>query len=163
MWSISTECTDLSCGSTPGIPQISPSSLKASELPVQINYGAGSSDSTFASGLIYSGSVSIAGLQMSDQFLAAVNETNTDVPEFFSASGIFGTGFPSPSISAISEVLLASKFANSVSPVNPAEVTDAFISAIPTQGPLLTRLVANGLLAQPMYTVSYSLSMLRFH
>jgi hypothetical protein len=142
---------------------------------VVLNYGD-SAHPTSASGSIGSGSVSIAGLSITDQFLAAVNNTNTSLSDQ-SLSGIFGIGFPNPlsgSVIFASEArfilgLVADALtglfpvdlikqtlgpapASGSRPID-AAITDGFISALPSQGPFLSRLVANGQLRQPMFTV----------
>ncbi|KAF8582572.1 acid protease [Ramaria rubella] len=155
LWSISTGCSSTSCGDISGTPQISSSSLKASGVDVQLNYGD-SSHPTFASGSIGSGTVSVAGLSLDNQFLAACDKTNTNLSAQ-GLSGIFGIGFPSP---LAGSVIFAQLLGQSLGPgsngqlTNDAALTDAFISSLSSQGPLLSRLVANGQLKQPMFTVT---------
>ena len=166
LWSISTDCTAPNCGATfSSTPQISPSSLQSANLSVRFDYGD-SAHQTFASGIIGSSSVSVASLKTDNQFLAACNKTNSNVSDG-GLSGIFGIGFPSPfsgSVIFSSEHRTSLRHAGGYffhiqllvlmdQNTSGANNTDVFISELPTQGPFISRLIANDQLKEPMFTV----------
>jgi len=63
-------------------------------MPVELDYGD-STHPTSASGTIGTGTVTVAGLSLDDQSVAAVDQTNTGLSDQ-GLSGIFGIGFPNP-------------------------------------------------------------------
>lgn len=164
------------CGaSISSAPQISPSSLQSATLPVRFGYGD-SAHPTFASGVIGSGSVGVAGLKMDNQFLAACDQTNSNVSDV-GLSGIFGAGFPTPFSSNVIlsgeqtallvALWLATGWSNEIQLLalmnqTGTTDTDAFISKLPSQGPLLPRLIVNGQLKEPMFTVRNIYFLYRF-
>jgi len=88
LWVISDACT-AGCGNVAKYPQFS---FNSTGLDVQLLYGS-SSSGTYASGLIGTDAVSVAGLSLLGQYFAAINSTNTTISETGSV-GIFGLGFP---------------------------------------------------------------------
>ncbi|KAF8530169.1 aspartic peptidase domain-containing protein [Hysterangium stoloniferum] len=144
LWSISTDC--FNCFSSTA-PKISTSSFIPSGLGIEFDYGD-STHPTSAIGGIVSGPVSIAGMQVQNQFLGAVNFTNT-VPIDHGLSGIFGAGFP------INSFIFAKLVFEALPPeATDTQIADKVISVLPAQAPLLSRLVLDGQLAQPMFTVT---------
>jgi hypothetical protein len=79
------------CSST-AVPLYPLTSFQPSGLDVRLEYGD-SLTGTFAQGLVGMDVVGLAGLQLQDQYLAAISETNTSVTRTGSV-GIFGLGFP---------------------------------------------------------------------
>ncbi|KAF8530168.1 acid protease [Hysterangium stoloniferum] len=144
LWSISTDC--MTCSSSTA-PKISTSSFNSSGLGIEFKYG-NSFLPTSAAGVIVSGPVSIAGMQVQNQFLGAINFTNIAVIKT-GLSGIFGAGFPFSS-GILAKLLPKELPAQFTYP----QVTDKIISVLPAQAPLLSRLVLDGQLAQPMFTIT---------
>jgi hypothetical protein len=109
---------------------------------------------TFASGSIVSGPVSIASLRLSDQTLGAVNVTNTSFPSL-GYSGVVGFGFPNLLDDIIMSTLIIDNNGglDSINRLNGTQVTDLFLANLPSDGPLLSRLIIHGRLRQPMFTV----------
>jgi hypothetical protein len=110
---------------------------------------------TIKSGPIVSGTVSVGGLQMGGQLLAAISATNDSLAQN-GISGIFGVGFPGP----VSSDIVGNIIKQALGPAFPeiranksTEITDITLALIPTAGPLLPRMVINGLLDQPMFVV----------
>ena len=90
LWVLSSLCST-DCFS-PAVPLYPLTSFQPSGLDVCLEYGD-SLTGTFAQGLVGMDVVGLAGLQLQDQYLAAVSETNTKVMQTGSI-GIFGLGFP---------------------------------------------------------------------
>ncbi|KAF8530170.1 aspartic peptidase domain-containing protein [Hysterangium stoloniferum] len=143
LWAISTDC--LTCSAT--TPQISTSSFNPSGLDIEFDFGD-STHPTFAIGSIVSGPVSISGMQVQNQFIGAINSTNSPVVDD-GISGFFGAGFPTNSF-ILTKLLPKELPAQFTGP----QLTDKFISIMSTQAPLLSRLALDGQLAQPMFTVT---------
>lgn len=90
LWVLSGPCsTDCFSSAVPLYPL---TSFQPSGLDVRLEYGD-SLTGTFAQGLVGMDVVGLAGLQLQDQYLAAISQTNTNVMQTGSA-GIFGLGFP---------------------------------------------------------------------
>ncbi|KIJ46017.1 hypothetical protein M422DRAFT_778570 [Sphaerobolus stellatus SS14] len=142
LWSLSSDCTSTSCGNITGFPLISSSAFKPAGFDYRVDYGD-SSLPTFASGITVSGAASFAGIQLNNQFLGAVNTTNSLSGAL---TGILGVGFPT--ISAIVKSLLTQ------AGVSSSNKTDILNAQLADQGPFLTRLIATGQLDQPMFTIT---------
>lgn len=72
------------------------SSFRPAGVDVFLAYGD-STTGTFASGEIGKDTVELAGIELKDQYFAAINRTNTSIADVGSA-GIFGLGFPFNSV-----------------------------------------------------------------
>ncbi|KIJ31217.1 hypothetical protein M422DRAFT_267170 [Sphaerobolus stellatus SS14] len=142
LWSISSDCTSSSCGNITELSLIKTSEFKTVGLDYRIDY-RDSSLPTSASGAILSGTARLAGLQLNNQFLGAVNATST-LPG--GLTGVFGVGFHTGS--NIVGALLGQDG------VSTSNFTDVLNAQIADQGPFLTRLIANGQLGQPMFTIT---------
>ncbi|KIJ46018.1 hypothetical protein M422DRAFT_29439 [Sphaerobolus stellatus SS14] len=142
LWAISSDCTKTSCGEISGLPVIKTSEFKPAGLDFRIDYGD-SNEPSFAAGVTLSGTVSLAGTQLDNQFIGAVNDTNTLTDGL---TGVFGVGFHT--ISAIESSLLTQDGASA------STFTDTLNAQIAAQGPFLTRLILNGQLDQPLFTIT---------
>lgn len=90
LWVLSSTCS-ADCFS-PTVPLYTQTFFRPSGLAVHLAYGD-SLTGTYAQGPIGKDIAGIANLQLRDQFLAAILETNTSVLQTGTA-GIFGLGFP---------------------------------------------------------------------
>ncbi|KAI0637478.1 acid protease [Trametes polyzona] len=177
LWLVTDACGER-CSNT-HVPLYSRASLKSTGEDVQLLYGD-SRTGTHASGPIGMDTVSIAGLTVSDQYFAAIVDTNTTVLETGSA-GILGLGFPP--ISLIWRQLLSSKYdqpmpssldlppsmdlAEATSPrslqlgesqtkrQNTRATLDAITDTFSTLGPLLARLVTLRILERPLVVTTF--------
>ena len=90
LWVLSSSCsTDCFSVTVPLYPQ---TTFQPSGLAVRLAYGD-SQTGTYAQGPVGKDVAGVAGLQLQDQYIAAILETNTSVLQTGSA-GIFGLGFP---------------------------------------------------------------------
>ncbi|KIJ31215.1 hypothetical protein M422DRAFT_36305 [Sphaerobolus stellatus SS14] len=142
LWAISTDCTKTSCGQISGLPLIKSSAFKPAGIHFKIPYGD-SSEPAFAAGAIVSGPVSLGGAQLDNQYIGAVNDTNVLIDGL---TGVFGIGFHSNSDIALS--LLVDTNATETT------LTDTLNAEVATKGPFLSRLITNGQLHQPMFTMT---------
>jgi len=155
LWSVTNACTTQSCGSSiSSVPKITTSSFHDTGIDIELDYGD-STHPTSAVGTIGTTTVSLAGLSLDNQSVAAIDQTNTGLSDQ-GISGIFGIGFPNPLAgSVIYGDTLAASLGSLSSNIQPTtELTDAFISTLSTQGPFTSRLAANGQLSQPLFTVT---------
>ncbi|KAF8508254.1 acid protease, partial [Hysterangium stoloniferum] len=166
LWSVTDTCTTESCGSSISrVSKISASSLRDTGIAIELDYGD-SAHPTSAIGTIGTTTVSVAGLSLDNQSVAAVVKTDTGLSSQ-GISGIFGIGFPNPLAGSIvyggvfhtplndNSHTLAVSLGGSSSSIQPTTaITDAFISTLSTQGPFMSRLAANGQLSQPLFTVT---------
>ncbi|KAK7442722.1 hypothetical protein VKT23_015969 [Stygiomarasmius scandens] len=91
LWVISDSCATEPCLET-DIPLYSPNAFEPTGLIAQLLYGD-SFTGTHAFGPVGKDDLSFAGMTVSDQLFAAVNDTNTTVLQT-GAAGILGLGFP---------------------------------------------------------------------
>ncbi|KAI0247392.1 aspartic peptidase domain-containing protein [Lactifluus subvellereus] len=180
LWVLSSTCSaDCFLATVPLYPQ---TSFRPSGLAVRLTYGD-SLTGTYAQGPIGKDIAGVANLQLQDQFLAAILETNTSVLQTGSA-GIFGLGFPVNSV--IWNTLLATRatrginpevwnshsFATRVfpdlsgirghhTPVTRSDWDRSFspsvndvLASFATNGPLIPRLILAGALASPIVSIS---------
>ncbi|KAL1740991.1 aspartic peptidase domain-containing protein [Schizophyllum fasciatum] len=148
LWVISDRCTD--CNTT-GAQYPQDTFTSHDGLSIGLQYGD-STSGTRADGLIGTDQVSVAGLQLDDQYFAAINSTNTSVV-LTDSSGIFGLGFP------INSAIWRTVFANAADSGNAqrrqsSALTDSVIGSYDAQGPFVARLAANGMLQDPMFAVT---------
>ncbi len=164
LWLVSDGCRER-CPAT-RVPLFAQAALKPIGQDVSLLYGD-SRTGTHASGPIGMDTVSIAGLSVSDQYFAAIIDTNTTVLDTGSA-GILGLGFPP--ISVIWRQLIASRLDHTM-PSSPGRIPsidsrsdlgsreerrdatnilDSIIDTFSTRGPLLTRLVTLKVLERPL-------------
>jgi hypothetical protein len=108
-----------------------------------MNYGD-STTGTFASGPIGKDIATIAGLSVANQQFAAIDNTSNPIVSF-GATGIFGLGFPSESV--IQQSLVNKEFNN-------PPTSDQFVASTTENGPLLSRIVSSGGLANPMFAIT---------
>ncbi|KAJ6564491.1 aspartic peptidase domain-containing protein [Mycena capillaripes] len=107
LWMASDACTN--CDTT--MPLFPQAGFVQAGMDVDLLYGD-SLTGTHASGLIGTDNVSFAGIAISNQFFAAINNTDTNVLDT-GCSGIFGLGFALNSV--IWNEIFATKFANAES------------------------------------------------
>ncbi|KAI0266450.1 aspartic peptidase domain-containing protein [Gloeopeniophorella convolvens] len=179
LWVLSDSCTtDCFSVTVPLYPQ---TSFQPSGLAVRLAYGD-SLTGTFAQGPVGRDVAAIAGLELPDQYFAAISETNTSVLQTGSA-GIFGLGFPVNSV--IWSQLLATPSALEATPElrnSPSFATPTFpdlsgirghqrpvardgsgqsapsiddvLESFASDGPLLSRLILAEKLASPIVVIS---------
>jgi len=142
LWVITDTCkTDICNKST--VTRYNAASLTPSGVNVTMNYGD-STTGTYASGPVGKDTATIAGLSMPNQTFAAIdNTTNSAVS--FGAAGIFGLGFPSESV--IQQSVVNQQFNN-------PSTTDELVVSTFEDGPLLSRVVSSGQLAEPMFAIT---------
>ncbi|TDL16844.1 acid protease [Rickenella mellea] len=157
LWVISSSCNTTTClSSTQHTYQ------QSSFQPINVNSASGSLDltptpasvklqygdsttGTHAIGPIGREVVQVAGLKMDGQAFVAVNDTDSSAV-IDGGAGIFGVGFP-----AGSQVQMAALLAEA----NATQPTiDDFIESTTTNGPLLARMAATDVLAEPMFSIS---------
>ncbi|KII85648.1 hypothetical protein PLICRDRAFT_126387 [Plicaturopsis crispa FD-325 SS-3] len=180
LWVVSSDCKNCTVSNVPAYSVSSSfSSASPQGLSARLLYGD-SFTGTHAYGPIGMDSVSVGGVDIQNQWFAAIDDTNTTVVKFGSA-GILGTGFPANS------VIWAQIFANQhPSPgkreLAPAQTnlgsrlfpdfsfrggdsalstrddararTELILASWPSTGPAFPRLAATSALAAPMYSVS---------
>ncbi|KAJ8454508.1 hypothetical protein ONZ45_g19278 [Pleurotus djamor] len=142
LWVVTDTCKSDVCeaGASTTLPS---ASLKPIGANVTMRYGD-SKTGTYASGLIGKDTVTVAGIAMTDQHFAAIeNTTNPTVR--FGAAGIFGLGFPSTS--SIQHAAVNQQFGS-------PEETDDFVFGTYLDGPLLSRISMTNQLAAPMFTIT---------
>lgn len=168
LWVISDACTG-NCSSS--VPLYSQSTFQPTGQQVQLFYGD-SHTGTHAVGPIGKDTVGIAGLSVTDQYLAAIIDTNTTVLETGSA-GILGLGFPPIRYVCYLSIMRVSLIWHSViwhqlntvqqSTAPPSKArrqsgsfqsASATIASFATYGPLFARLIAQHALAQPMFATT---------
>ncbi|KAF9500304.1 acid protease [Pleurotus eryngii] len=175
LWVASNACTACSAKGTQ-VPLYSQSSLQRSGLDVRLQYGD-SRTGTHAYGPIGHDTVGLPGLTLPAQYLAAINDTNTSVLDA-GCAGIFGLGFP------INSFIWHDVYVQSLDPMIPqrrssqfrslpssrdqstsisrlssrqlagSTATNAILSSLPLTGPFIPRLVMDGVLKSPMFTVA---------
>ncbi|KAH9936202.1 aspartic peptidase domain-containing protein [Fomitopsis serialis] len=118
-------------------------SMQLTGATVNLTYGD-STTGTFASGPIVMDEVTLAGLSMPMQPLAAISNTN-NMAVLNGGAGIVGLGFPSQS--SIQSQVVNAKFGRSVT-------ANEFVSHMSSLGPLVSRMVADGMVEQPLFSVT---------
>ncbi|KAL1727962.1 aspartic peptidase domain-containing protein [Schizophyllum commune] len=147
LWVISDRCTD--CRTT-GAQYPQDTFTSPEGLSISLQYGD-STSGTRADGLIGTDKVSVAGLQLEDQYFAAINSTNTSVI-VTDSSGIFGLGFPINS--AIWRTVFVNAANSGTQKRQSSALTDSVITSYDEQGPFVARLVANNMLQDSMFAVT---------
>ncbi|KAF4581572.1 hypothetical protein EYR38_002901 [Pleurotus pulmonarius] len=142
LWVATDTCKTESC--LAGVATRFPAaSLNDTGAKVTMHYGD-STTGTFASGSIGTDTVTVAGIAMTDQYFAAVDDT-TNPTVRYGAAGLFGLGFPSGS--SIQKAAVNHEFNN------PTE-TDEFVLGTYLDGPLLPRISMTNELQAPMFTIT---------
>lgn len=90
LWVMSDACKGSSCAN--GVTLYPQANFRPANVNAQLFYGD-SQTGTHAFGEIGTDTVGVAGLSITNQYFAAINDTNTTVGQTGSA-GIFGLGFP---------------------------------------------------------------------
>ncbi|KAH9841457.1 acid protease [Rhodofomes roseus] len=142
LWIMSDGCQTPVCKRSTATP-FPAESMHLTGATVNLTYGD-SLTGTHASGPIVMDEVTLAGLAMQMQPLAAVSNTdNTAVLN--GGAGIIGLGFPSQS--NIQSAVVSEKFGRSVT-------ANEFVSHISSLGPLVSRMAAASIIQQPLFTVT---------
>ncbi|OSX59716.1 hypothetical protein POSPLADRAFT_1066896 [Postia placenta MAD-698-R-SB12] len=142
LWVMSTSCQTSVCRQS-NATAFSVATFQSTEANVNLTFGDATTG-TFAAGPIGLDNVTLAGLSLPNQPFAAVDNTdNTAVLN--GGAGIIGLGFPAES--TIQNEVVAQKFNN-------PSTTDDFISNINTYGPFVSRLVASGVIDQPLFAIT---------
>ncbi|KAK7051989.1 peptidase A1 domain-containing protein [Favolaschia claudopus] len=178
LWVASDACKGCKT-SQPLFPQ---ASFTGAGLDVDLRYGD-SFTGTHASGIIGTGNISFAGIAISNQYFAAMNDTDTPLIQTGDV-GIFGLGFPLNS-AIFNEVFIAEKINKPQPPASrrflpsssnygtrffpnlgnlvsarkrafasAAELTNAVLRSYSTFGPAVTRMVTTNSLAAPMFAIT---------
>ncbi|KAH9949840.1 acid protease [Amylocystis lapponica] len=142
LWVMSDACRTESCTKSTSTAY-STSSFSPIGATVNLTYGD-STTGTYAAGPVGLDAVTLAGLMMPNQVLAAINDTDNSAVSGGSA-GIMGLGFPAES--SVQTAVINAKFDN-------PRTTDDFVSNIATYGPLVTRLVMTGVINEPMFAIT---------
>ncbi|KAI0917092.1 hypothetical protein AcW2_007316 [Taiwanofungus camphoratus] len=141
LWVMSDACHTQACQSSNSTPYSS-TTFQPTGASVNLTYGD-STSGTFAAGPIALDTVTLAGLSIPDQPLAAINDTDSSAVQNGGA-GIIGLGFPSES--SIQTNVINKKF--------DTPSTDDFVANIASYGPFVSRLVMAGVIDQPMFTIT---------
>ncbi|KZT73901.1 acid protease [Daedalea quercina L-15889] len=142
LWIMSDACQATVCQESTATPY-STATMQLTGATVNLTYGD-STTGTFASGPVVLDEVTLAGLSMRMQPLAAVSDTDNDAV-LNGGAGIIGLGFPSQS--NIQNQAVNEKFGHTVT-------ANEFVSHIGTMGPLLSRMVEDGVIQQPLFSVT---------
>lgn len=144
LWVVSNACnTDICNNST--ATRYPATNFQPAGVGATMNYGD-SKTGTSASGPIGTDTASIAGITVSLQPFVSVNSTNNPIVSE-GASGILGFGFPDGSV--IQSALISQKATIG---------SDNLLSSIPSDGPLLSRLVMSNQLENPQFAVTLQTS-----
>lgn len=142
LWVISSACTTSICNKST-VTRYNLTSFTPSGTDVTMNYGD-STTGTYASGPVGKDTATIAGLSVSNQQFAAIDNTTSTAVSFGSA-GILGLGFPSESV--IQQSVVNEQFNNPSS-------SDQFVASTFENGPLLSRAISSGELQNPVFAIA---------
>ncbi|KAI0344431.1 acid protease [Trametopsis cervina] len=142
LWVMSDTCATQTCKSSTSSPYQA-SSGTSTGASVDLLYGD-STSGTHASGPVVLDTVTVAGLSLPSQPLAAINDTDNSAVQNGGA-GILGFGFPSQSF--VQAAIVNARF-------NTPVTTDEFVSSVTTLGPIVSRLAAAGHIEQPLFAIT---------
>ncbi|CCM03570.1 uncharacterized protein FIBRA_05706 [Fibroporia radiculosa] len=142
LWVMTGACQTTLCSKSTATAY-SPSNFQPIGVDVNLTYGD-SSSGTYAAGPVGLDTVTLAGLSLANQPFAAVNNTDNSAVSNGGA-GIIGLGFPSESV--IQTQVIQKQF-------NDPSTTDDFVSNIASYGPFVSRLVVDGIIDQPLFSVT---------
>ncbi|KAH9933149.1 aspartic peptidase domain-containing protein [Epithele typhae] len=143
LWVMSTACKTSACKQSKAAPYDVTKSFKASGKSVSLQYGD-STSGTHASGPVGYDSVTLAGLNLPDQTLAAINDTDNSAVSNGGA-GILGLGFPSQSF--VQAAAISAKFPSTTG-------TDTFITETATYGPMVPRMIYQDMIDDPLFAIT---------
>ncbi|KAH9846729.1 acid protease [Lenzites betulinus] len=145
LWIITADChtTECALSNAPRYNQLESGSLQPSATAVDLKYGE-SSTGSYARGLVMRDTVSIAGLTIQDQVLAAVDDTD-NYAITNGAAGVLGLGFPAQSFVQV---------AASKSQDHATFSSDTIISQMDKFGPLIPRLTLLGVIEEPLFAIT---------
>ncbi|EPT05128.1 hypothetical protein FOMPIDRAFT_1021485 [Fomitopsis schrenkii] len=142
LWVMSDACRSPVCRQSTSTP-LKTESVQLTGATVNLTFGD-SSTGTYASGPIVTDEVTLAGLSMQDQPFVSVSNTNNNAV-LNGGAGIIGLGFPSQS--NVQEQMTQQKFGLALT-------ANQFVSQIGSFGPLVSRMVMNGTIQQPLFTIT---------
>ncbi|KAI0365408.1 acid protease [Pilatotrama ljubarskyi] len=144
LWAFTTACSTPQCQQTSSTPYDDTQSFRPSGGSVDLRYGD-SKTGTHASGPVGRDTVTLAGLTLEDQPLAAVNDTDNSAVSNGGA-GIFGLGFPAQSF--VQAATIAAEIQNR------SAGTDTFILETGHSGPLISRLIEAEAIDEPLFAIT---------
>ncbi|KAI0816834.1 aspartic peptidase domain-containing protein [Trametes gibbosa] len=142
LWVIDSSCKTSACVQS-NAPRYNTDSFHQSGGTVDLTFGD-SVTGTHASGPVGRDTVTIAGLVMENQTLAAVSDTDNSAVSTGGA-GILGLGFFSQSFVQASAV--NAEIANVVG-------TDTFVEQTPNSGPVVSRLILSDAIDEPLFSIT---------
>ncbi|KAH9846730.1 acid protease [Lenzites betulinus] len=142
LWVIDSACLTPVCENSTAT-RYDTATFRESGGTVQLKYGD-STTGTHANGVVGRDDVTIAGLVMKNQTLAAVSDTDNSAV-VNNAAGIVGLGFFSQSFVQASVI--------SAEIQNIGSGTDTFVEQTANSGPVVTRLALSGAIAEPMFSI----------
>ncbi|KAH9851796.1 acid protease [Lenzites betulinus] len=143
LWVMSTACRTTECRQSTSTPYDVSKSFKPSGGSVDINYGD-STTGTHASGPVGRDTVTLAGLTLAGQTLAAVNDTDNSAVANGGA-GILGLSFPAQSF--VQAAAVNAEFSS-------VSGTDTFVEQIAESGPFISRLILGDEIDDPLFAIT---------
>ncbi|TFK93100.1 acid protease [Polyporus arcularius HHB13444] len=144
LWVMSDACKTTQCQRSSAKPYDVTKTFKPTKsASVQLQYGD-SVSGTHASGPVGRDTVTLAALTLTDQTLAAVNDTDNSAVQNGGA-GILGLGFPAQSF--VQAAAINAEF-------NSPSGTDTFITQTASYGPVVSRLIMADMIDDPLFAVT---------
>ncbi|KAI8978756.1 acid protease [Trametes punicea] len=143
LWVMSTDCHTKQCQQSTSPPYDATKTFRPSGNTVTLHFGD-STTGTHATGPVGRDTVTLAALTLENQTLAAVDDTDNSAVTNGGA-GIMGLGFFAQSF--VQEAAITAQFPGQTG-------TDIFIEQVANAGPLLSRLVLDGLIDQPIFAIT---------
>ncbi|KAI0632241.1 acid protease [Trametes polyzona] len=143
LWVMSTACRTKQCRQSNAKPYDVSESFKPSGNSVNLRYGD-STTGTHADGPVGRDTVTLAGLTLEDQTLAAINDTNNSAVGNGGA-GILGLGFPAQSF--VQAAAISAEFPSTSG-------TDTFVEQTAKSGPIVPRLILADEIDDPLFAIT---------
>ncbi|KAI0826929.1 acid protease [Trametes gibbosa] len=143
LWVMSTACRTKQCRQSTSAPYDVSKTFKSLGGSVDLRYGD-SVTGTHASGPVGRDTVTLAGLTLEGQTLAAVNDTDNSAVGNGGA-GILGLGFPAQSF--VQAAAINAEFPSALS-------TDTFVEQTAKSGPLISRLILGDEIDDPLFSIT---------
>ncbi|KAH9852503.1 aspartic peptidase domain-containing protein [Lenzites betulinus] len=142
LWVADTACQTTACNGFTGT-RYDTTTFKSSGNQVALRFGD-STTGTHANGPAGRDTVTVAGIVIANQTLAAVNDTDNSALAG-GAAGILGLGFPAESF--VQEAVVVAE--NAV-----LDGTDTFLEQTVNSGPVLSRLILNDVIDEPLFSIT---------
>ncbi|KAL1950468.1 hypothetical protein VTO73DRAFT_5592 [Trametes versicolor] len=143
LWVMSSTCRTKQCRQSTATPYDVSKTFKASGGNVDLRYGD-SVTGTHADGPVGRDTVTLAGLTLEGQSLAAINDTDNSAISNGGA-GILGLGFPAQSF--VQAAVISAEIPNTVG-------TDTFVEQTAKSGPLVPRLILADEIDDPLFAIT---------